>query len=71
MPNFPASPPFPQDLSPEMEDYLRWVQEVLEMMITIRGGELCKVVTKQMLQDAGMDVSVLEEGEPTYVFIEN
>lgn len=71
MPNFPSAPPIPSELTPEMEDYLLWVQEVLEMFLTDRGGDLSKIVTKQMLQDAGMDVSVLDSGEPTYVFIKN
>jgi hypothetical protein len=71
MPSFPAAPPVPQDLSPEMEDFLRWVLEVLEMYTTDRGGDLTIAVTKQMLQDSGMDVSVLDSGEPTYVFTKN
>ncbi|MCK5017099.1 MAG: hypothetical protein KAS32_08500 [Candidatus Peribacteraceae bacterium] len=69
--NFPALPPIPKNVDDETRQFLLTVVEILEMMTNARGGENTKAVTKQMLEDSGMDVSVLEEGEPTIVYTYN
>ena len=46
---FPGSPPIPRDLTRDMELFLRWVQETLEIGTTNRGGEGSTFITKDVL----------------------
>lgn len=72
MVNFPAIPSIeslPSDTNDELRNMLIKIIELLEMATTTRGGELSKMVTKQMLENAGFDTNMLEEnGEQTYDF---
>lgn len=71
MVKFPAIPSIeslPPDTNDELRNMLIKIIELLEMATTTRGGELSKMVTKQMLQDAGFDIRMLQIGEPKYDF---
>ena len=68
-PAIPAIESLPSDTSNELRNMLIKIIELLEMATTTRGGELSKMVTKQMLENAGFDTNMLEEnGEQTYDF---
>ena len=67
-PAIPSIETLPIDTNNELRNMLIKIIELLEMATTTRGGELSKMVTKQMLEDAGFDTLMLEEGEPKYDF---
>ena len=68
-PAIPSIDTLPQDTSNELRNMLIKIIELLEMATTMRGGELSKMVTKQMLENAGFDINMLKDNdEQTYDF---
>jgi hypothetical protein len=55
------------DLDPELKQFLRTVKDLMEIMLTPKGGSN-RVVTREMLTNLGLDVQVADTVEPQYDF---
>jgi hypothetical protein len=55
------------DLDPELKQFLRTVKDLMEIMLTSKGG-VNRVVTREILINLGLDINVADTVEPQYDF---
>ncbi len=68
MVKLPNVPNVPIGLDPELRDFLQAIKDILEIVTSNRGGEGSKFVTREQLENLGIDIKMLDEVEPQYDF---